>query len=143
MVIRILAAPDSLLLHELDAVFRAVLGGDNIGFLFQKGAHPYRETAKTPIRSVAGRHNSVLTTHMCGATPALSLSTASKNTKEFACGAPEITRPSPFSSRATQFPARLARPRPFLPRSGPRKIAIGVRLKVGGGVGWEDASNTI
>jgi hypothetical protein len=35
MVIRILAVPDSLLLHELDAVFRAVLGGYNIGFLFR------------------------------------------------------------------------------------------------------------
>jgi hypothetical protein len=35
MVIRILAVPDSLLLHELDAVFRAVFGWDNIGFLFR------------------------------------------------------------------------------------------------------------
>ena len=35
MVIRLLALPDSLLLHELDAVFRAVLGWDNIGFLFR------------------------------------------------------------------------------------------------------------
>ena len=35
MVIRILALPDSLLLHEFDAVFRAVLGWDNIGFLFR------------------------------------------------------------------------------------------------------------
>jgi len=34
MVIRILAVPDWLLLHELDAVFRAVFGWDNIGFLF-------------------------------------------------------------------------------------------------------------
>src|SRR5215831_2868397 len=33
MVIRILAVPDSLLLHEFDAVFRAVLGWDNIGGL--------------------------------------------------------------------------------------------------------------
>jgi hypothetical protein len=35
MVIRILAVPDWLLLHELDAVFGAVLGGDHIGFLFR------------------------------------------------------------------------------------------------------------
>jgi len=35
MVIRILALPDSLLIHEFDAVFRAVLGRDNIGFLFR------------------------------------------------------------------------------------------------------------
>src|SRR5215831_12595533 len=35
MDIRILAVPDSLLLHEFDAVFRAVLGWDNIGFLFR------------------------------------------------------------------------------------------------------------
>jgi hypothetical protein len=35
MVIRILAVPDSLLLHEFDAVFRAVLGWDDIGFLFR------------------------------------------------------------------------------------------------------------
>ena len=35
MVIRILAVPDSLLLQEFDAVFRAVLGWDNIGFLFR------------------------------------------------------------------------------------------------------------
>ena len=35
MVIRILTVPDSLLLHEFDAVFRAVLGWDNIGFLFR------------------------------------------------------------------------------------------------------------
>jgi hypothetical protein len=35
MVIRILAVPYSLLLHEFDAVFRAVLGWDNIGFLFR------------------------------------------------------------------------------------------------------------
>ena len=35
MVIRILALPDSLLLHEFDAVFRAVLGWDHIGFLFR------------------------------------------------------------------------------------------------------------
>ena len=35
MVIRILAVPDSFLLHEFDAVFRAVLGWDNMGFLFR------------------------------------------------------------------------------------------------------------
>jgi hypothetical protein len=35
MVIRILAVPDSLLLHEFDAVFRAVLGWEDIGFLFR------------------------------------------------------------------------------------------------------------
>jgi hypothetical protein len=35
MVIRILAVPDSLLLYEFDAVFRAVLGWDHIGFLFR------------------------------------------------------------------------------------------------------------
>ena len=35
MVIRILAVPDSLLLHEFDAVFRAVLNWDHIGFLFR------------------------------------------------------------------------------------------------------------
>jgi len=35
MVIRILAVPDSLLLNEFDAVFRAVLGWENIGFLFR------------------------------------------------------------------------------------------------------------
>ena len=35
MVIRILALPESLLLHEFDAVFRAVLGWDHIGFLFR------------------------------------------------------------------------------------------------------------
>src|SRR5215471_800686 len=35
MVIRVLAVPDSLLLHEFDAVFRALLGWDNIGFLFR------------------------------------------------------------------------------------------------------------
>ena len=35
MVIRVLAVPDSLLLHEFDAVFRTVLGWDNIGFLFR------------------------------------------------------------------------------------------------------------
>ena len=34
MVIRILAVPDSLDLFEFDEVFRAVLGWDNIGFLF-------------------------------------------------------------------------------------------------------------
>src|SRR5215472_8512342 len=35
MVIRILAVPDSLLLHGFDAAFRAVLGWDNISFLFR------------------------------------------------------------------------------------------------------------
>src|SRR5215813_8089123 len=35
MVIRILAVPDSLSLHEFDAAFCAVLGWDNIGFLFR------------------------------------------------------------------------------------------------------------
>ena len=35
MVIRILAVPDSLDLFEFDEVFRAVLGWDNIGFLFR------------------------------------------------------------------------------------------------------------
>src|SRR5690349_3319310 len=35
LVIRIIAVPDSLLLHEFDAVFRANLGWDNIGFLFR------------------------------------------------------------------------------------------------------------
>jgi hypothetical protein len=35
MVIRVLAMPDSLDLYEFDAVFRAVLGWDNIGFLFR------------------------------------------------------------------------------------------------------------
>jgi len=34
-VIRILAVPDSLLLNEFDAVFRAVLGWENIGSLFR------------------------------------------------------------------------------------------------------------
>ena len=34
MVIRVLAVPDSLDLFEFDEVFRAVLGWDNIGFLF-------------------------------------------------------------------------------------------------------------
>jgi hypothetical protein len=34
MVIRIIAVPDSLHLHEFDEAFRAVLGWDNIGFLF-------------------------------------------------------------------------------------------------------------
>ena len=34
MVIRIVAVPDSLRLCEFDEVFRAVLGWDNIGFLF-------------------------------------------------------------------------------------------------------------
>jgi hypothetical protein len=36
MVIRILAVPDSLDLFEFDEVFRAVLGWDNIGFLWPK-----------------------------------------------------------------------------------------------------------
>jgi hypothetical protein len=35
MVIRILAAPDSLRLLDFDEVFRAVLGWDHIGFLFR------------------------------------------------------------------------------------------------------------
>ena len=35
MVIRILAVPDSLDLFEFDEIFRAVLGWDNIGFLFR------------------------------------------------------------------------------------------------------------
>jgi len=35
MVMRDLAVPDSLDLFELDEVFRAVLGWDNIGFLFR------------------------------------------------------------------------------------------------------------
>jgi hypothetical protein len=35
IVIRVLAVPDSLLLHQFDDVFRAVLGWDNIGFLFR------------------------------------------------------------------------------------------------------------
>jgi hypothetical protein len=35
MLIRILAVPDWLLLHEFDAVFRAVLSWDHIGFLFR------------------------------------------------------------------------------------------------------------
>ena len=34
MVIRIIAVPDSLHLHEFVEAFRAVLGWDNIGFLF-------------------------------------------------------------------------------------------------------------
>jgi hypothetical protein len=34
MVIRVIAVPDSLDLHELDAVFRSVLGWENIGFIF-------------------------------------------------------------------------------------------------------------
>ena len=35
MVIRVLAVPDSLDLFEFDEIFRAVLGWDNIGFLFR------------------------------------------------------------------------------------------------------------
>ena len=35
MLIRILAVPDWLLLHEFDAVFRAVLSWDHIGFLLR------------------------------------------------------------------------------------------------------------
>ena len=38
MVIRILAVPDSLLLHEFDAVFRAVLGWDNMRLLDEEPA---------------------------------------------------------------------------------------------------------
>ena len=34
MVIRVIAVPDSLSLHELDEVFRSVLGWENIGFIF-------------------------------------------------------------------------------------------------------------
>jgi hypothetical protein len=34
MVVRILAVPDFLSLHEFDEVFRAILGWDNIGFVF-------------------------------------------------------------------------------------------------------------
>jgi hypothetical protein len=35
MVIRLIAVPDSLLLHEFDAVFRAILGWEDVGFLFR------------------------------------------------------------------------------------------------------------
>ena len=35
MVIRIVAVPDSLRLLDFDEVFRAVLGWENIGFLFR------------------------------------------------------------------------------------------------------------
>jgi len=34
IVIRVIAVPDSLYLHELDEVFRSVLGWENIGFIF-------------------------------------------------------------------------------------------------------------
>jgi hypothetical protein len=34
IVIRVIAVPDSLHLHELDEVFRSVLGWENIGFIF-------------------------------------------------------------------------------------------------------------
>jgi hypothetical protein len=34
MVVRVIAVPDSLHLHELDEVFRSVLGWENIGFIF-------------------------------------------------------------------------------------------------------------
>jgi hypothetical protein len=34
MVIRVIAVSDSLSLHELDEVFRSVLGWENIGFIF-------------------------------------------------------------------------------------------------------------
>jgi len=45
MVIRILAVPDSLLLHEFDAVFRAVLGWDNMGFLFRVHGQEFNSSA--------------------------------------------------------------------------------------------------
>ena len=35
MVVRVLAVPDSLSLHEFDEVFRAILGWENIGFIFR------------------------------------------------------------------------------------------------------------
>ena len=50
MVIRILAVPDSLLLPEFDAVFRAVLGWDNIGFLFRvhgQDFHSFRRATRS------------------------------------------------------------------------------------------------
>ena len=47
MLIRILAVPDPLLLHEFDAVFRAVLGWDDIGFLFRVHGQEFIESVRT------------------------------------------------------------------------------------------------
>jgi len=53
MVIRVLAVPDSLLLHEFDAVFRTVLGWDNIGFLFRVHGQEFNGFLRaTPSRTV-------------------------------------------------------------------------------------------
>jgi len=54
MVMRDLAVPDSLDLFELDEVFRAVLGWDNIGFLL--GVHgqefnSFRRATRWEIRA--------------------------------------------------------------------------------------------
>jgi hypothetical protein len=53
MVIRVLAVPDSLDLFEFDEVFRAVLGWENIGFLFRvhgQGVGPDRTTVLEGLR---------------------------------------------------------------------------------------------
>ena len=59
MVIRILALPDSLLLPEFDAVFRAVLGGDNIGFLLRVHGQEFhsfrRATGSQTLRELPWR----------------------------------------------------------------------------------------
>jgi hypothetical protein len=59
MVIPILAMPDWLLLHELDAVFRAVLGGDHIGLLFRVHGQEFhsfrRATGSQTLRELPWR----------------------------------------------------------------------------------------
>jgi hypothetical protein len=70
MVIRVLAMPDSLDLYEFDAVFRAVLGWDNIGFLFRVHGQDFnsirRATRSKTLREFQLRpHETFLYT--CGA----------------------------------------------------------------------------
>ena len=70
MVIRVLAMPDSLELYEFDAVFRAVLGWDNIGFLFRVHGQDFnsirRATRSKTLREFQLRpHETFLYT--CGA----------------------------------------------------------------------------
>ena len=71
MVIRILAVPDSLRLHEFDEVFRAVLGWDNIGFLFHVHGQEFnsfrRATRPSPPARVPTAAYAKPSCYTCGA----------------------------------------------------------------------------
>ena|SRR6516162_4204589 len=89
MVIRILAVPDSLDLFEFDEVFRAVLGWDNIGFLFRVHGQEFnsfrRATRSRTLREFQLRPTETFR-YTCGAIDLWGMGSAAVGRRPRICG---------------------------------------------------------